>query len=94
MQVDDTTIKRLHDCAVFDVCVENYDRAFLAFLASKGFNTLRESLQARITAIGPPLGALYRNALIAADGDPHELNLRSLDGDATIVLIYRLKVYS
>ena len=94
VQVDDTTIKRLHECAVFDVCVENIDRAFLAFLANEGCNTLRESLQTRITAIGPPFGALYSNALIAGDVDAHELNLRSLDGDTTIVLAYRFKVYS
>ena len=94
VQVDDTTIKRLLECAVFDVCVENIDRAFLAFVASEGFNALRESLQARITAFGPPLGALYSNALIAADVDAHELNLRSLDGGTIIVLAYRFKVYS
>ena len=94
VQVDDTTIKRLRECAVFNACVENIDRAFLAFVASEGFNTLRESLQARITAIGPPLGALYSNELIAADVNAHELNFCSLDGDTIIVLAYRFKVYS
>ena len=94
VQVDDITIKHFRECAVFDVCVDNIDRAFFAFLASEGFNTLRESLQARITAIGQPLGALYSNALIAADVDAHELNVRSLASDSTVVLAYRVKVYS
>ena len=93
VQVDDTTIKRLRKCAVIDVCVENIDRAFLAFLAREGFNTLRESLQARFTAIGLSLEALYSNALIAADVDGHELNVRSVAGNTTVVPAYRFKVY-
>ena len=76
------------------MCVENIDRVFLAFLASEGFNTLRESLQARITALDPPLEALSSNALIASNVDAHELNVRSLAGYTTVVLAYRFKVYS
>ena len=74
------------------MCVENIDRAFFAFLASEGFNTLHESLQARITAIGPPLEALYSNALIASNVDAHELNVRSVAGDTTVVLAYLFKM--
>ena len=35
--------------------VENLDRAYLAVVAGEGFITLRDSLYARITAVGTPL---------------------------------------
>ena len=44
--------------------------------------------------MGAPLSELYRAALIAADLDAHELNVRTLAGDTTAVVAYRFKCYS
>ena len=89
--VDSATISRLDECAIYEVCVEGLDRAILHFIASEGFSTMRESLQARIASISAPLGELFLATLIAADVDAHELNVRTLAGDTTVVLAYRFK---
>ena len=69
MRVDNATLSRLRECAVYDVCVAGMDRAFLAFLASEGLSSMCAALLARVSAVGQPVGALYRNALIASDVD-------------------------
>ena len=56
LRVDSATISRLRECAIYEVCVEGLDRAFLPLIASEGFSTMRESMQARIAFIGNPLG--------------------------------------
>ena len=94
MRVDNATLSRLRECAVYEVCVAGIDRAFLAFLASEGFSSMRAALLARVSAVGQPLGALYSNALIASDLDATELHLRPLAGETTIVLAFRFKYYS
>ena len=55
---------------------------------------MRESLLTRIASIEPLLGELYLAALIAADVDAHELNVRTLASDTTVVLAYSFKCYS
>ena len=52
VRVDNATLSRLRECAVYEVCVAGMDRAFLAFLASKGFSSMRASLLARVSAVG------------------------------------------
>ena len=94
VRVDNATLSRLCDCAVYKVCVAGMDRAFLAFLASEGFSSMLAALLARVSAVGQPLGALYRNALIASDVDATELHLRPRAGETTIVLAFRFKCYS
>ena len=74
-------IERLRECAIYKVVVENLDRSLLAVIADESHITLRNSLQARITDIGPLLSELYTDALIAADMEPHELNVHSLTND-------------
>ena len=93
-KVESATIERLRECAIFEVYVENLDRAYLEVVAGEGFITLRDSLYARITAVGAPLSELYSASLIAADMDAHELNVRTLTGDTTAVIAYRFKCYS
>ena len=94
LKVDSTTIGRLREFAINEVYVENFDRAFLALVASEEFGTMRESQQTRIVAIGGPLKQLYFLALIAADVNAHELNVRRLAGETMIVIAYRFKAYS
>ena len=86
------TTRRL--AAVYEVCIAGIDRAFLTFLGSVGFSSMRASLLARVSAVGQPLGALYSNALIASDVDATELHLRPLAGETTIVLAFTFKCYS
>ena len=76
------------------MCVAGIDRAFLAFLASEGFCSMRTALLARVSDVNQPLTALYSNALIASDVDATELHLRPLAGETTIVLAFRFKCYS
>ena len=94
MRADNATVSQLRECAVYEVFVAGIDRAFLAFLASEGFSSMRAALLVRVSAFGQPLGALYRNALIASDVDATELHLRPLAGETTIVLAFRFKCYS
>ena len=76
-------IERLRECAIYDVVVENLDRALLAVIAGKSHITLRDPLRARIADVGPPLNELCTAALIQADIAAHELNVRSLAGSCT-----------
>ena len=94
VRVDNATLSRLRECAVYEVCVANIDRAFLAFLVSESFSSMRAALLARVSAVGQPLRALYSTALIASDVDATELHLRPLAGETTIVLAFRFKCYS
>ena len=94
VRVDNATLSRLRECAVYEVCVAGIDRAFWALLASEGFSSMRDALLARVSAVGQPLRALYSNALIASDVDATELHLRPLAGETTIVLAFRFKCYS
>ena len=93
-QVDSGIIGRLRECAVYEVCIEILDRAFLAFLASEGHRSMRAALLARINSVVMPLKALYYNALIASEVDAIELTYCTLAGDTAFVLAYRFKVYS
>ena len=92
VRVDNATLSRLRECAVYEVCVAGIDRAVLAILAS--FSSMRAALLARVSAVGQPLRALYSNAFIASDVDATELHLRPLAGETTIVLAFRFKCYS
>ena len=94
VRADNATLSRLRECAVYEVCVAGIDRAFLVFLASEGFSSMRAALLARVSAVGQPLGALYSNALIASDDDATELHLRPLAGETTIAFAFRVKCYS
>ena len=94
LKVDSKNIERVRECAIFEVMVKNLDRAYLAVVAGEGFITLRDSLYARLTAVGPPLSKLYRASLIATDMDAHKLNVRTLAGDIIAVIAYRFKCYS
>ena len=58
VRVDNATLSRLRECAVYEVCVAGIDRAFLAFLAIEGFSSMRAALLACVSAVGQPLGAL------------------------------------
>ena len=58
VRVDNATLSRLRECAVYDVCVAGMDRAFLAFLTSEGFSSMRAALLARVSAVGQPLRGL------------------------------------
>ena len=93
VRTDNATLRRLRECAVYEVCVAGIDRAFLALLASKGFSSMRAVLLARVSAVGQLLEALYSNALIASDVDATELHLSQLTGETTIVLAFRFKCY-
>ena len=44
MRVDNATLSRLRECAVYEVCVAGIDCAFLAFLDSEGFSSMRAAL--------------------------------------------------
>ena len=94
VRVDNATLSRLRECAVYEVCVAGIGHAFLALLASEGFNSMRAALLARVNDVNQPLRALYSNALIASDFDATELHLRPLAGETTIVLVCRFKCYS
>ena len=48
VRVDNATLSRLHECAVYEVCVAGIDRVVLALLASEGFNSMRAALLARV----------------------------------------------
>ena len=74
-------IERLRECPIYEVVVENLDRALLAVMASKSHITLRDSVLARIADVCPPLSELCTDALIAVFINAHELNVRSLAGD-------------
>ena len=91
VRVDNATLSRLRECAVYEVCIAGIDRAFLALLASEGFSSMRAALLARVGDVNQPLRALYSNALIASDVDATELHLRPLAGEMTIVLAFRFK---
>ena len=58
VRVDNATLSRLREWAVYEVCVAGMDREFLAFLAREGFSSMRAALLARVSAVGQPLGAL------------------------------------
>ena len=94
VRVDNATLSRLRECALYEVCVAGIDRAFLALLASEGFSSMRAARLARVGDVNQRLRALYSNALIVADVDATELHLRLLAGETTIVLAFRLKCYS
>ena len=94
VRVDNSTLSRLRECAVYEVCVSDIDRAFLALLASERFRSLRAALLARVSTVGQPLGALSSNALIASDVDAIELHLRPLACNTTVVLAFCFKCYS
>lgn len=74
--------------------VEHLDCTGFAVVAGKGFVTLHNSMYARIVAVGPPLSEINIAALIAANLQAHELNVRTLAGDITAVIAYRSKCYS
>ena len=78
VRVYNATLSRLRECAVYKVCVAGIDRAYLAFLASEGFSSMRAALLARVSAVGQPLGAFYSIALIASDVDASCTCVRSL----------------
>ena len=94
MNVNSTTVERLRQCAIFEVIAENLYRAFLALIAGECLFTLRDSQHARIAAVGAALSELYKAALIAVDLDALELNVRTLPGDSTAVIVHRFKCYS
>ena len=91
VRTDNATLRRLRECAVYEVCVAGIDREFLALLASKGFSSMLAAFLARVNAVGQPLEALYSNVLIASDFDATELHLSPLIGETTIVLAFRFK---
>ena len=91
-RVESAIIGRLRECAVYEVCIEGLDCAFLAFLASESHSSMRAALLARINAVVMPLGALYYNAIIASKVDAIELTHRTLARDTAVVLVYRFKV--
>ena len=93
-RVENATLSRLRECAVYEVCVAGIDRAVLALLASESFSSLRVALLARVGDVNQPLRALYSNALIASDVNATELHLRPLAGETTIVLAFCFKCYS
>ena len=86
--------KRLRACSLYEVTVENINRALLAIIARDGQITLRDALHACITALRSPLADFYHSALIAADINAHEMSVRSLAGTTTTVLAYRFKAYT
>ena len=56
-RVNSAIIGCLRKCAVYEVCVEVFDRAFLAFLASEGHSSMRAVKLPRINAVVMPLRA-------------------------------------
>ena len=54
VRVDNATLSRLRECAVYEVCVAGIDRAFLALLASEGFSSMRAALIARVSDVNQP----------------------------------------
>ena len=93
VRVDNATLSRLRECAVYEVCVAGIDREFLALLASEGFSSMRAALLARVGDVNQTLRALYINALIASDVDATDLHFRPLAGQTTTVLAFRFNCY-
>ena len=73
-------IKRLRECAFYEVAVIKFDSALLVVIAGEGYITLQNSLSPRISAVGPLLNELYTAALIATDMDAYKQKVRSLAG--------------
>ena len=78
-------IERLREYEFYEVVVENLDRALLAVIAGESHITMRDSLRARIADVDQPLSELCTAALIPADMDAHELNVRSLAGSCAML---------
>ena len=79
---------------MYETTIKDVDRAFLAEVAADRHLSLRDYQRSRIDAVGPPMADMYSAALVACDVDACGLCTRSLAGDETISLAYRLRVRS
>ena len=86
--------ERLRQCTVYEITIKDLDRAYLAEVAADGHLSHRDYLSSRINAVGPPMADMYAAALVACDVDACEFITRSLAGDETTSLAYRLRVRS
>ena len=75
--------ERLRQCAVYDITINNFDRAFFAEVTADGHLFRRDYLRSRIDVVGLPMADMYATALVACDVDACQLCTRSLTGDKT-----------
>ena len=79
---------------MYEITIKDLDRACLAEVAADGHLSHRDYLRSCINAVGPPMADMYAAALVACDEDACDLCTRSLAGDESTSLAYRLRVRS